>query len=176
MPILIHRDSKPGNVLGEGDDQGQPSIKVLEFGIARIIEEGIPGKGTDGAGGQPEGRKPGGAAGPKPLSTQALTEHGDRLLTPLYAAPEQILGHPATTAVDIYALGVLLHELLTGARPFATAASTRQEMERAILEADPPAPGEVARQIDADTAARRRSTPRQLARRLHGRSEEHTSE
>src|SRR3546814_14459216 len=41
-------------------------------------------------------------------------------------------------------------------------------MERAILEADPPAPGEVARQIDADTAARRRSTPRQLARRLHG--------
>src|SRR3546814_786048 len=91
-----------------------------------------------------------------------------RLLTPLYAAPEQILGHPATTAVDIYALGVLLHELLTGARPFATAASTRQEMERAILEADPPAPGEVARQIDADTAARRRSTPRQLARRPHG--------
>src|SRR3546814_6644960 len=41
-------------------------------------------------------------------------------------------------------------------------------MERAILETDPPAPGEVARQIDADTAARRRSTPRQLARRLHG--------
>src|SRR3546814_16894222 len=100
----------------------------------------------------PEGRKPYFAAGPKPLSTQALTEHDDRLLTPLYAAPEQILGHPATTAVDIYALGVLLHELLTGARPFATAASTRQEMERAILEADPPAPGAVARPDDAGTA------------------------
>src|SRR3546814_11189615 len=149
MPILIHRDSKPGNVLGEGDDQGQPSIKVLEFGIARIIEEGIAGKGTDGSGGQPEGRKPGVAAGPKPLSTQALTEHGDRLLTPLYAAPEQILGHPATTAVDIYALGVLLHELLTGARPFATPASTRQELERAFRDGDPPATAQVARQTNS---------------------------
>src|SRR3546814_14411692 len=115
MPILIHRDSKPGNVLGEGDDQGQPSIKLLDFGIARIIEEGIAGKGTDGSGGQPEGRKPGFAAGPKPLSTQALTEHGERLLTPLYAAPEQTLGTPVTTAVAISPFGLLLPALLTGA-------------------------------------------------------------
>src|SRR3546814_17390251 len=98
--LVIHRDLKPGNVLVEEDDQGQPSIKLLDFGIARIIEEGIAGKGTDGSGGQPEGRKPGVAAGPKTLSTQALTEHGDRLLTPPYAPPEQLLGPPATTAVD----------------------------------------------------------------------------
>ena len=166
--LVIHRDLKPGNVMVEEDDQGQPSIKLLDFGIARIIEEGIGGKDTGDPADPPEGREPGTAGDRASRLVQALTEHGDRLLTPLYAAPEQILGHPATTAVDIYALGVLLHELLTGARPFAGAASTRQQMERAILEADPPAPSGVARAADADTAARRRSTPRQLARRLHG--------
>src|SRR3546814_9333972 len=143
----------------EEDDQGQPSIKLLDFGIARIIEEGIGGKGLDGSDDQPRGHDPGAAGTRVPLSAQALTahaltEHGDRLLTPLYAAPEQILGHPATTAVDIYALGVLLHELLTGTSPFATAASTRQEMERAILETDPPPPSEVACGTDPDTANR----------------------
>ena len=171
--LVIHRDLKPGNVMVEEDDQGQPSIKLLDFGIARIIEEGIGGKGVGASDGQQDGTEPGAVGIRAPLAAQALTvqaltEHGDRLLTPLYAAPEQILGHPATTAVDIYALGVLLHELLTGTRPFADAASTRQEMERAILETDPPPPGQLARGVDPDTAARRKSTPRQLARRLHG--------
>ncbi|MDN5782037.1 MAG: serine/threonine-protein kinase [Luteimonas sp.] len=165
--LVIHRDLKPGNVMVEEDDQGQPSIKLLDFGIARIIEEGIAGKAIDDDG-QPGKREPGAAGARAALPAQALTEHGDRLLTPLYAAPEQILGHPATTAVDIYALGVLLHELLTGARPFAAAASTRQEMERAILETDPPPPSQAAAMADPGTAAHRKSTPRQLARRLHG--------
>src|SRR3546814_19358750 len=120
--LVIHRDLKPGNVLVEEDDQGQPSIKLLDFGIARIIEEDIAGKGTDGSGGQPEGRKPGVAAGPKPLYTQALTDHGDRLLTPLYAAPAHIHGPPAQTAVELYAVGVLLHRTMHGHGTFPPAA------------------------------------------------------
>src|SRR3546814_2457834 len=72
-------------------------------------------------------------------TARASTEHGERLLTPRYAAPEQIRGEPATMASDVYALGLLLHELLTGTHPFEAAVSTPEDMQRAILE-DSPAP------------------------------------
>src|SRR3546814_11836809 len=75
--LVIHRDLKPGNVLVEEDDQGQPLSKLLDFGIARIIEEGIAGQGTNGPGGQQAGRQPGVPAGPTTRSTTAIAVHRD---------------------------------------------------------------------------------------------------
>src|SRR5690606_35108467 len=89
--LVVHRDLKPSNVLvGEGEG-GRPVVKLLDFGIARLLDAG------DG---------------------EAVTRLG-RPMTPEYAAPEQRAGAAVTTATDVYALGVLLYELLTGRRPEA---------------------------------------------------------
>ena len=93
--LVVHRDLKPSNVLVTGD-AADPTPKLLDFGIAKRLSA-------------------------DPLGDEPLTRTGVRALTVAYAAPEQLRGNPVTTAADVYALGILLHEVLTGRRPFDAA-------------------------------------------------------
>ncbi len=111
--LVVHRDLKPSNILVQSD--GEP--KLLDFGIAKLLE------------GDPEDDRAG-----------TLTRTGERPMTPDYAAPEQVRGEAATTATDVWALGVILHELLSGVRPYRLGSKSVGEIERAILEAAPSRP------------------------------------
>jgi len=155
--LVLHRDLKPGNILVTSDAQ----VKLLDFGIAKLI------RGTDG----PD------ASGTAP-STE-LTQHSGQVLTPDYAAPEQIAGQPLTTASDVYALGVILFELLTGQRPYRLPRGTRGALEDAILAAEVRRPSTVWLDRDVSTlhpdaattpelARHFGSTPARLAQRLRG--------
>ncbi|HTD75846.1 MAG TPA: protein kinase [Steroidobacteraceae bacterium] len=135
--LVIHRDLKPSNVLVTQDGQ----VYLLDFGIAKLLTEGK-------------------------ASETELTRVGGRALTPDYAAPEQIAGLPITTAADVYALGVIFYELLTGERPYKLKRESVGALEEAILRTDPAVP---SRSVISESAAGARSaTPKRLAKSLAG--------
>lgn len=107
---VVHRDLKPSNILIRDDG----TLRLLDFGIAKQLDD--PNLPAD--------------------ATQTLF----RMMTPAYAAPEQIRGEPAGTYTDVYALGVILYELLTGRRPFDLSEMTPGEAERALTETEPVPP------------------------------------
>ncbi len=109
---IVHRDLKPSNILVT--PQGVP--KLLDFGIAKPLQERLGVVDV--------------------VETRTTT----RFFSPHNAAPEQVRGEPVTSACDVYALGVLLYELLTGAVPFEGTGKTPGELELAICEAQPLAP------------------------------------
>src|SRR5690606_32996928 len=133
--LIVHRDLKPSNILVTPLDE----VRLLDFGIAKLLD--------------------GGEQAPDNTRT------GLRAFTLHYAAPEQIRGEPVTTMTDVYSLGVVLYELLSGAKPYVLKRQTDAEWEEAILGADPPKPSSMLlRNTDAgnDPAALRRRA-RQLA-------------
>ncbi len=98
---IVHRDLKPDNVLLEPRDDGSELVKVLDFGVARVSQDDQEG---------PEGAAPG----------RALTRVGTVIGTPGYMAPEQAMGEAVDSRADLYSLGVVLWEMLTGRPLFDT--------------------------------------------------------
>ncbi|MFN7941988.1 MAG: serine/threonine-protein kinase [Thermoanaerobaculia bacterium] len=128
--LVVHRDLKPSNVLVDGEGR----VKLLDFGIAKIVEPG--GDGTDG--------------GAAPAERTQL-----RVMTPRYAAPEQLAGDLVTPATDVYALGLLLFELLAGRPPVEASGADPFAVARALAERGAPRLASVA-EVDASRPEGRR--------------------
>jgi eukaryotic-like serine/threonine-protein kinase len=138
--LVVHRDLKPDNILVTEDGE----VRLLDFGIAKLLDRGSSTNVT-------------------------LTRAGLRAMTPEYASPEQIRGEHVTTASDIYALGVLLFQILTGQRPYALEEQTPWAVERAVLESEPDRPSTAIYRSDkpGDTADARAAARRTEPGRLH---------
>jgi serine/threonine-protein kinase len=160
--LVVHRDLKPSNILvTDGPSRGDRSlspgaapapggaaaghagqVRLLDFGIATLLDDGDTPRDA------------------------AATEWGHALMTPDYASPEQIAHQPIGTASDVYSLGVVFYELVTGQRPYRLARDTRGALEDAILGAVPTRPSRMPTTDSA--AADRAARPALLRRQLRG--------
>jgi len=152
--LVIHRDLKPSNILITPEGV----VRLLDFGIAKVLN-------------------------PQWSADTTLTRTDGRAMTPEYASPEQIRGQAITTATDVYSLGVLLFELLSGHRPYRCTGQSLLEVERMVCETEPEKPstviyrkeengsdsGDAGPPITAERVSSQRGLqPAELQRRLRG--------
>lgn len=152
--LVVHRDLKPGNILVKPDGV----TKLLDFGIAKILS-------------------------PDPATPTEHTATSMRLMTPQYASPEQLRGEPVTTVSDVYLLGIILYELLTGHRPYRSDENITLEHLYAMTATEPEPPSAaLSRLTDSPTpdgrrhitknpyivSSTRESSPQTLQRKLRG--------
>lgn len=137
--LVVHRDLKPANVLVNA--KGDP--KLLDFGVSSLMEQA----GVDG-------------------EDDVAAQTSTRAMTPRYASPEQMEGRRLGVGSDVYSLGVMLHELLSGCSPYAIARGSVRDYEEAILAGRVRSPSRSA--LDRPIAAVRDTTPKRLARQLQG--------
>jgi eukaryotic-like serine/threonine-protein kinase len=123
--LVVHRDLKPSNILVTADGR----VRLLDFGIAKLLDQGE-------------------------AHETELTERSGRALTPDYASPEQIAGLPIGTVSDVYSLGVVLYELLTGQPPYRLTRASRGALEDAILHVDPAKPSDAAEERSTKASLR----------------------
>ena len=109
--LVVHRDLKPSNILVTAERM----VQLLDFGIAKLLH-------------------------PDLMGVAELTRPEDQAMTPRYAAPEQVRNETITTATDIYSLGVLLYELITGRLPYLVRSAGGHALEQAILDSEPRRP------------------------------------
>ena len=150
--LVLHRDLKPANIFVTAD----AGVKLLDFGIAKLLAS----ETVSGTSGEPA--------------------TATRVMTPAYASPEQVRGEPLSVTSDVYALGVVLYELLTGHWPYRSKSGLLHEVARAICEEEPTVPsvvvgraqegpGEIGATPAPETVSEvRGGTPAQLRRRLDG--------
>ncbi|MCZ6836453.1 MAG: protein kinase [Planctomycetota bacterium] len=151
--LIVHRDLKPENIVVT--PQGEP--KLLDFGIAKLVNPDLSS------------------------AIGAATAPDQRLMTPEYASPEQVRGEPITTSTDVYSLGVVLFELLTGHRPYRIKERVRAEIERVILEEEPERPSTAINRVEErpmDVESRKRTgkstttiTPETVSKTREGKPE-----
>ena len=139
--LVIHRDLKPSNILVSEDGQ----VHLLDFGIAKLLDD-------------PKGQ----------AADSELTMLAGRALTLDYASPEQVNGSAISTASDVYSIGVVLYQLLTGQKPYQLRRGSRAELEEAIVTTDAALMSDAARRGDGATATQRGLSKDRLARALAG--------